>query len=47
MVTDVADGACQTPSFGIGLNAATTRSWDIKVTQYACGDEDNGGKVMV
>merc|ERR1719273_2358161 len=29
--------------FNIGGSTTTSRSWTIKVTQYACGDEDMGG----
>ena len=35
--------ACQNAMFNIGLSTTTSRSWTIKVTQYACGDEDKGG----
>ena len=44
VITDVYNAECQAATFGIGPSTTTTRSWDIKITQYACGDEDNGGK---
>ena len=34
---------CHTAAFQIAPSTTTTRQWDIKVTQYACGDDDNGG----
>merc|ERR1719510_2035098 len=45
MVIDQARGSteCQKVNFNIGGSTTTSRSWTIKVTQYACGDEDKGG----
>merc|ERR1719510_574687 len=45
MVIDQAMGSteCQKVNFNIGGSTTTSRSWTIKVTQYACGDEDKGG----
>lgn len=44
MIIDVGCGqGCVTVNLGIGLTSTTTRSLDIKVIQYACGDLDNGG----
>jgi len=44
MIIDVdAKRGCQTASFTIGSGDTPTRAWDIKVTQYGCGDEDNSG----
>merc|ERR1712141_654694 len=45
MVLDQTQGSteCQQAMFTIGGTTTTSRSWTIKVTQYACGDEDNGG----
>jgi hypothetical protein len=40
MIVD-ASQACSLASFNIG-QAGNTRQWDIKVTQYACGDQDGG-----
>ena len=30
-------------NFQTSPSTSTTRQWDIKVTQYACGDDDKGG----
>jgi len=38
------DGSnCQTATFNIGASTSTSRSWDIVVTQYTCGQEDEAG----
>jgi len=44
MIVDSAPGEteCQKVNFRIG-GTATTRNWDILVTQYACGDTDLSG----
>jgi len=42
MILD-ASSECQTATFTINGNTGTTRSWDVKVTQYACGDLDSSG----
>jgi len=42
MIIDASD-ACHTLNFNIGAVTTTTRKWDIKVTQYACGDYDVSG----
>merc|ERR1711997_888228 len=34
---------CHTALFNIGGTTSTSRSWNILVTQYACGDTDNSG----
>ena len=41
MILDVGLG-CQQVNFNIGATTST-RSWDIYVTQYTCGQEDLGG----
>ena len=41
---DVHNSECEEATFQIGPSTSTTRSWDIKVTQYACGEEDHGGE---
>ena len=41
---DVHNSECEVATFQIGPATSTTRSWDIKVTQYSCGDEDNAGE---
>ena len=38
-----ASAECQTATFSVNGNTGTTRSWDVKVTQYACGDMDSSG----
>ena len=43
MVLDATDGECQEANFQIAPSTTTTRQWDIKVTQYACGEEDKAG----
>ena len=44
MIVDIdASVGCQEAVFYIGSSTTTTRSWDILVTQYACGDEDSAG----
>jgi hypothetical protein len=40
MIVDASD-ACSVASFNIG-GTTTPREWDIKVTQYACGDLQGG-----
>ena len=35
--------ACQTANFRIGTSGGVTRMWEIKVQQYACGNEDVSG----
>lgn len=41
MIVDTNGSGCVTTNFGIG-GGTTQRSWDIKVTQYKCGDENGG-----
>ena len=44
VIIDVdAKRGCQTASFSIGSGDTPTRAWDIKVTQYGCGNEDESG----
>ena len=38
-----ASADCQAATFTVNGNTGTTRSWDVKVTQYACGDMDSSG----
>ena len=40
-----ASPSCHVAAFAIGSTSTTSRVWDIKVTQYKCGDT-NGGKGM-
>ena len=34
---------CQIANFLIGSTTTTTRSWDISIKQYTCGQEDEAG----
>jgi len=43
MIIDSDGVNCQKPQFFIGASTTTTRSWDIYVTQYTCGQEDEAG----
>lgn len=42
MIVDVTYPYCQEALFQIGPATATSRNWDILVTQYACGDTNAG-----
>ena len=42
MILD-ASASCHTVNFNIGGSTTTSRKWDIRVTQYACGDYDLAG----
>ncbi len=42
MIVD-ASSSCHIANFGIGSTTGTDRQWDIKVTQYACGQETISG----
>ena len=44
MILDSDGQSCQMAAFGIGADLGTTRTWDIKVTQYKCGDFDISGQ---
>ena len=39
-----ASDACHKIAFDISPADSSTRTWDIKVTQYECGAEDGGEK---
>ena len=43
MILDSDGTQCQKANFLIGASTTTTRSWDIYVTQYTCGQEDEAG----
>merc|ERR1739838_651990 len=45
MIVDADRGGntCHTALFNIGGTTSTSRSWNILVTQYACGDTDSSG----
>ena len=36
---------CHDVIFNIGATTTTSRSWDIRVTQYDCGQEDSSGSI--
>ena len=40
---DPAGNTCHNALFNIGGTTTTSRSWNIRVTQYACGDTDMSG----
>ena len=37
---------CHTALFNIGGTTSTSRSWNILITQYSCGDTDTSGYVF-
>jgi len=37
------DRGCQMASFTVGSEGMVTRMWDVKVTQYGCGNMDSSG----
>merc|ERR1711899_310543 len=41
--SDPAGSQCHKAVFNVGGTTTTSRSWNIRVTQYACGDYDNSG----
>jgi len=42
MIVDASE-ECHTVAFHLGSAASTSRTWDIKVTQYYCGEESVAG----
>merc|ERR1712156_350734 len=40
---DPSGNSCHYPNFLVGGTTATSRTWEVKVTQYACGDYDSSG----
>ena len=42
MLIDIGSG-CQSATFTLNDDTTTSRAWDIKITQFACGDIDSGG----
>jgi hypothetical protein len=42
-----ASSACSQATFDIGATTTTSRSWDIKVTQYKCTQNALGGKTAM
>ena len=47
MIIDSTGTDCQTVNFNIGADTTTSRSWDIYVTQYTCGQEDLAGYYLL
>merc|ERR1719336_758133 len=45
MIVDSGPGetACHKANFNVGGSTTTSRSWTVRVTQYACGDYDSSG----
>ena len=43
---DRTGNACHTAAFNIGGTTSTSRSWNVLITQYACGDTDSSGYVF-
>ena len=43
---DRTGNTCHTALFNIGGTTATSRSWNVLITQYACGDTDSSGYVL-
>merc|ERR1719273_2324791 len=45
MIVDSGPGetTCHQAQFNIGGSTSTSRSWSVRVTQYACGDYDSSG----
>ena len=37
------ESSCHQAKFNIGGSTTTSRSWTIRITQYACGDYDKSG----
>lgn len=42
MILDVDNTDCHKADFQISPDTATSRSWDISIKQFACGDEMGG-----
>merc|ERR1711935_1022123 len=40
---DRTGNACHTAAFNIGGTTSTSRSWNVLITQYGCGDTDSSG----
>ena len=45
MIVDTGPGesSCHQAVFNIGGSTTTSRSWNIRITQYSCGDYDSSG----
>ena len=42
VVIDIGSG-CQSATFTLNDDSTISRAWDIKISQFACGDIDSGG----
>ena len=42
---DPTGNTCHTALFNIGGTTATSRSWNVLITHYSCGDTDSSGYV--
>ena len=42
VVIDIGSG-CQSATFTLNDDSTVSRAWDIKISQFACGDIDSGG----
>ena len=43
---DSTGNTCHTALFNIGGTTTTSRSWNVLITQYSCGDTDSSGYVF-
>ena len=43
VILDSQGTQCHRVNINVGASTTTTRSWDIYVTQYNCGQEDEAG----
>ena len=43
---DRTGNTCHTALFNIGGTTTTSRSWNVLITQYSCGDTDSSGYVF-
>ena len=44
---DRTGNTCHTALFNIGGTTTTSRSWNVLITQYSCGDTDSSGYVFI
>ena len=43
---DSTGNTCHTALFNIGGTTTTSRSWNVLITQYSCGDTDSSGYAL-
>lgn len=43
MYVDISSSQCLRLAYTIGSSSTYSRSWDMRVTQFACGEDDTGG----